>query len=99
MTDTDPTDTDPTRRAPSTVSDIRTDPSGITFGTLHPDGRMTDRRVIRHADIGACPHVILDPAHYRADGACRCGDPTHDMAAWGYVWDTRVSLWVAPPDD
>jgi hypothetical protein len=58
------------------------------FGTLHPDGTVTDQREIRQSDIGRCPHLILLPDHYRADGSCRCDDADHtEMGDWGYKWD------------
>lgn len=46
----------------------------ITFGTLQPDGQLTNVRQIKQADIGACPHVIFIPSHYRPDGTCKCDD-------------------------
>ena len=33
----------------------------IKFGTLHPDGTLTNEREIQHNDIEACPHLILVP--------------------------------------
>jgi len=50
------------------------DTHAVKFGTLHPDGSLTNQRAIRQADILACPHVILLPDHYREDGSCRCND-------------------------
>ncbi len=49
----------------------------ITFGTLSPDGSLTDIRLIKQSDVGRCPHVILVPEHYREDGSCKCDDPNH----------------------
>ena len=47
-------------------------------------------RIMKHADILACPHVILVPYHYRQDGTCRCSDPSHvEMSEWGYTWDGK----------
>ena len=67
----------------------------IEFGVLHEDGRVTDVRHVAHADITACPHVILDPEHYRADGTCRCDDEGHqEMASWGYSWDADQGRWI-----
>ena len=68
------------------------------FSTLHADGTETNVRIIRQADMLACPHVIMMPEHYLASGACRCTDADHTvMAEWGYVWDgTR---WTSPPED
>lgn len=57
------------------------------FGDLHPDGSFTNARTIKQSDLAACPHLILVPEHYRADGSCRCDDPTHaEMKEWGYTW-------------
>lgn len=47
----------------------------VTFGTLNPDGHLTDIREIKQSDIAACPHTIFSPAHYRPDGSCKCNDP------------------------
>lgn len=34
-----------------------------------------------------CPHYILVPEHYNADGSCKCGDPAaSEMIEWGYTW-------------
>ena len=48
--------------------------SEIQFGTLHPDGTLTNERVIQRSTIMACPHFILVPEHYRDDGSCRCDE-------------------------
>lgn len=67
----------------------------VHFGTLHEDGTVTDERTISSADIRACPHYIMVPEHYRADGSCRCDDPDATvMAEWGYRWDNLRELWV-----
>lgn len=72
----------------------------ITFGTLHPDGTVTNQRSLSRGDVFRCPWLILSPEHYRADGTCRCDDETHiEMADWGYVWDTRTGTWAAGDDD
>lgn len=64
-----------------------------TFGKLGPDGKLTDVRVIRQADIVACPHVIMVAEHYREDGTCRCDDPSHvEMKGWDYNWNGKE--WV-----
>lgn len=48
---------------------------------------LTGPRVLSHADVLACPHLILSPEHYRDDGTCRCDDASHaQMASWGYRW-------------
>jgi hypothetical protein len=59
----------------------------IQFGTLHPDGSLTDVRVIKQSQFLKCPFVIMDLSHYREDGTCRCDDPDHRklvMWKWGY---------------
>jgi hypothetical protein len=43
------------------------------------------------AMIQACPHYIFAPEHYRADGTCRCNDPSHrEMSEWGYTWNGSI---------
>ena len=62
-------------------------PSGVQFGTLHPDGSLTGVRTIAHATIRACRFLILVADHYREDGSCRCDDPAHRktmITEWGY---------------
>ncbi len=59
----------------------------VQFGTLHPDGKVTNVRMIKQADIGACPHVIFMATHYRPDGSCKCDDPDERammIREWGY---------------
>ena len=46
----------------------------VTFGVLHADGRVTDKRVIRRCDIGGCRFLIFSPRHYRDNGSCKCDD-------------------------
>ena len=47
----------------------------------------TKVRMLKASDLVACPHVIFDPTHYRADGSCRCNDKNHkEMESWGYRW-------------
>lgn len=54
-------------------------------------GKIT---ILKHADIKKCPHVIMAPEHYRADGTCFCNDPTATiMAEWGYKWDPEKKQW------
>jgi hypothetical protein len=58
--------------------------------TLHPvsDEGGVRTFVMQHSMIRACPHLIMVPQHYRADGTCRCDDPTHtEMAEWEYTWN------------
>ena len=68
----------------------------IKFGTLHPDGTVTDRHEVSRASIGACPYYIFLPEHYREDGTCRCDDANHvEMVEAGYTWDEEVGRWTA----
>lgn len=70
------------------------------FGTLHPDGSMTNVRTISQDDIARCPHLIFMPDHYRANGSCRCNDNSHfEMAQWGYLWDANLRQWVAANEE
>ena len=64
----------------------------ITFGVVHPDGRITDIRSIKRDSILACPFLIIWSEHYREDGTCRCDDPEEQrkmIREWGY---TRAQL-------
>jgi hypothetical protein len=66
-----------------------------TFAKLNADGTLTDVRVIRQADMLACPHCIMDPQHYREDGTCKCDDAGESiMASWGYRWNEDKARWV-----
>jgi len=59
----------------------------IQFGTLHPDGSVTNVRQIKQLDIGKCPHFIMVPEHYNDDGSCKCKDSEAVvMKEWGYKW-------------
>lgn len=61
--------------------------SETQFGTLTPEGKLVNVRMIRQRDLMRCPFCILDPSHYREDGTCRCNDATHtEMKEWGYRW-------------
>jgi len=65
----------------------------VTFGTLMPDGELTNVRQIKQSDMMKCPHFIMLPSHYRDDGSCRCNDHEHtEMADWGYTW--KGGSWV-----
>lgn len=46
----------------------------VTFGTLNPDGSLTNVRHIKHSDLRKCRFTIFNPEHYRDDGSCRCDD-------------------------
>ena len=70
----------------------------ITFGDATEEHGLTNVRVISRDAILACPHVILAPQHYRADGSCRCDDPDHlEMHDYGYDWDDVHRQWRTPP--
>lgn len=59
----------------------------IQFSTMRPGGEVTNVRTIKHSDIGACPHVIMVPSHYRDSGQCKCNDPDEQarmIRDWGY---------------
>lgn len=59
----------------------------VTFGTLQPDGTLSNVRLIKQSDIGKCPFFIMVPDHYREDGTCKCNDPEYRekvMKGWGY---------------
>jgi hypothetical protein len=51
------------------------EPHCVQFGTLQPDGTLTDQRSIPQNAMLACPHAIMDPSHYRSDNSCKCDDP------------------------
>ena len=58
------------------------------FGTLGPDGVFTHVRTLLQSSLAACPFVIFDPAHYRADETCKCDDATEQakmIKEWGYT--------------
>ena len=64
------------------------------------DGKLGETvvREIPQSAMLACPHYIMVPEHYRADGSCRCDDKDHqEMKEWGYVWNG--SSWISPHDD
>ena len=66
----------------------------IQFGTLTPSG-VTNVRTIKQSDVMKCPHLMLVPEHYNADGSCRCRDSSHtEMEQWGYTWSEREHQWL-----
>lgn len=72
----------------------------IKFGTLHPDGTVTNEQTLKKSAIMACPHLIMTPEHYRENGICLCDDVNHTvMAEWGYVWNDRTEQWEAPAEE
>ena len=59
----------------------------VKCGTLHPDGTVTNIRMIKQSDMLKCPHCIVMPDHYREDGTCKCDDPVEQammIKEWGY---------------
>ena len=67
----------------------------ITFGTLRPDGAVTNIRSIRQSDIRACSHTILSPGHYRPDGSCKCDD-AEERAMRIREWEYEASDFDGP---
>ena len=67
----------------------------ITFGTIQPDGLLTNVRMIKQADIGACPHSIFKASHYRPDGTCKCDD-TDERAMMIREWEYEASDFEGP---
>jgi hypothetical protein len=58
-----------------------------TFGTLNPDGTLSNVREIKQADLMRCPFTIFVASHYRDDGTCKCDDPAERammIREWGY---------------
>ncbi len=48
-------------------------------------GKVT---MMKQADMLKCPHEVIMPEHYRADGTCKCNDRAHrDMMIkeWEYT--------------
>jgi hypothetical protein len=67
----------------------------IQFGTLNPNGHLTNVRNIKQSDVGKCPHFIMDQSHYREDGSCKCNDAKDPhMKGWGYKWDKKKNQWM-----
>jgi hypothetical protein len=51
-------------------------------------------RIVKHSNLLACPHSIVNASHYRDDGKCRCDDPyAPDMKEWGYQWNPEKGCW------
>jgi hypothetical protein len=58
------------------------------FGTLNPDGSLTNTREIPQSRLMECPFFILSADHYRADGSCKCDDPDERkkmISEWEYT--------------
>lgn len=63
-------------------------------GLRRTDLRTAKVRILKYADMQKCPHYIIEPDHYRADGSCLCDDPNAKvMAEWGYKWDATSKQW------
>lgn len=61
---------------------------------------MAQIRKLKQSDLLKCPHCILMPQHYRADGTCKCDDPNeHVMQGWGYRWNETTNRWEADDCD
>jgi len=72
------------------------------FGTLHPDGTLTNVRVIPQSTFANCPFYIMVPEHYREDGSCKCDDPEHRRMMkkeWGYTKKNFVEAGVIGKSD
>lgn len=67
----------------------------IQFGTLHPDGTVSDERRVKTDNILACSFAIMVPEHYREDGSCKCNDP-EEQARMIREWDYTESDFKAP---
>lgn len=68
-----------------------TDEHKIQFGTLNPNGELTNRREIKQSDIKACKFTIFNPEHYRKDGSCLCDDAEHRKM--------MIKEWEYSPED
>jgi hypothetical protein len=62
----------------------------IQFGTLHPDGSLTNQRGISRSAIAACPFYIMVPEHYREDNTCRCDEGFYDEETGVWTLYTEV---------
>jgi hypothetical protein len=76
----------------------------VTFGTLQPDGQLTNVRLIKQSSMTKCKFFIMDPRHYRDDQSCRCDDPEHRkmmIVEWGYSEEdfTDIPLREQPTAD
>lgn len=68
--------------------------NSITFGTLQPNGEVTNVRQLKQSKVASCPHFIFDPSHYTTNG-CRCTDKTaKEMRQWGYKWSVSKQQWI-----
>ena len=59
----------------------------VQFGTLQPDGKLTNVRYLKQSSMAKFPFFIMVPEHYRQDETCKCNDPEHRkmmMKEWGY---------------
>jgi len=74
----------------------------IKFGTLHPDGNLTNIRFIKQSSMmGKCPFFIMVPEHYNEDGSCKCHDFNHRkniMSKWGYTKRDFIRAGIIPKE-
>ena len=49
----------------------------IQYGTLNPDGTVTNKHSMKQSNISNCPFFILVSEHYREDGTCACNNAEH----------------------
>jgi hypothetical protein len=60
--------------------------------SVRPDVQVYN---MRQSSIQACPHFIMVPEHYRADGTCKCNDPAEQqkmVEEWGYSKEDFVGV-------
>ncbi len=60
----------------------------VMLGTLHPDGQLTNVRMMKQSSFANCPFFIMILDHYREDGTCKCNDEVYRktvMRKWGYT--------------
>lgn len=58
------------------------------FGTLNPDGTLSNIREIKQSDLLRCRFAVLVASHYREDGSCKCDDAAERrmmIKEWGYA--------------
>jgi len=68
----------------------------ITFGTLNPNGQVTNVKNLNGDDIRKCRFCILSPDHYRSDGSCKCNNREH-RAMMIQEWEYREEQFEGIP--
>lgn len=53
-------------------------------------------QTLHYSDIGRCPHLIIVPEHYRADGTCKCSNAEH-RAMMIREWEYEESHFAGVP--